>query len=256
MARIEFKKAEISYPVYSTGRQRSILTFAANRASFGQVAREAGRIPVVTALDGVSFSLKDGDRLAVVGRNGSGKSTLLKVCAGLLLPDRGVVEIEGTRASVLTMGASLDHDLTGFQNVDRIARLIGLRGKERKLLAEDIADFTELGDFLDLPVRTYSSGMMVRLLFALATSVERDILVVDEVIGAGDAHFIEKAAARVQQMFARAKILVLATHSGSIAEQLCNKAIWLDRGKVMAAGDPAKVWEAYVNQRPPLGAVA
>lgn len=256
MARIEFKKADISYPVYSTGRQRSILTFAANRASFGQIAREAGHIPVVDALRDITFSLKDGDRLAIVGRNGSGKSTLLKVCAGLLLPDRGVVEIEGTRASVLTLGSSLDPDRTGVDNVHRIGRLLGMCKSERKLLLEDVADFTELGDFLNLPVRTYSSGMTVRLLFALATSVERDILVVDEVIGAGDALFIDKAAKRVQAMFSRAKILVLATHSGDIAARLCNKALWLNASKQMMLGEPSEVWEAYTGQRPRLDAVA
>ncbi|MGH6950481.1 MAG: ABC transporter ATP-binding protein [Vitreimonas sp.] len=256
MTRIELKDVEVRYPVYASGRQRSILTFAANRASFGRVAREAGHIPTVDALNGVSISLREGDRLALVGRNGSGKSTLLKVCAGLILPDRGTATIVGSRASILTMSAALDPDKSGFENIIMIGRLLGVPRTRRQALVEDVAEFTELGDFLNLPVRTYSSGMTVRLLFALATSVERDILIVDEVIGAGDAHFVEKAAKRVRAMFERAKILVLATHAGHIAENLCNKALWIDAGRQVMMGEPKAVWEAYLNQRPPLGAVA
>jgi ABC-type polysaccharide/polyol phosphate transport system ATPase subunit len=256
MAHIKLTDVRVTYPVYSSGRQRSILTIAANRASFGRVAREAGTIPTVDALHGISFELKEGERLALVGRNGSGKSTLLKVCAGLILPDLGEAEISGSRASVLSLGSSLDPDKSGLDNIAMIGRLLGLRRAERRLLLEDVADFTELGDFLYLPARTYSSGMIVRLLFALATSVERDILVVDEVIGAGDAHFVEKAARRVRAMFQRAKILVLATHSGDIASQLCNRAIWVDAGRLLMSGEPKAVWDAYLQQRPPLEAVA
>jgi ABC-type polysaccharide/polyol phosphate transport system ATPase subunit len=256
MVRIELKDVEVSYPVYASGRQRSILTFAANRASFGRVAREAGQIPTVAALRGVSFQLQEGDRLAIVGRNGSGKSTLLKVCAGLILPDRGTAAIIGSRASILTIGASLDTDKSGLDNIIMISRLLGVRRKDRQALIDDVAEFTELGDFLNLPVRTYSSGMTVRLLFALATSVQRDILIVDEVIGAGDALFVEKAAKRVRAMFDRAKILVLATHTGHIAENLCTRALWIDSGRQVMSGEPNAVWDAYLNQRPPLDAVA
>lgn len=256
MPKIEFSKVDVRYPVYSSGRQRSLFSYAANRASFGRVARDVGRIPCVEALRGFSIDLKEGDRLAVVGRNGSGKTTFLKMCAGLVLPDFGVANIDGSRAAIINPGAGLDFDKTGAENVDLIGHMLGVPRAERKLLLEDVAEFTELGDFLSLPARTYSSGMLVRLLFALATSVERDILIVDEVIGAGDAHFVAKAAKRVQALFARAKILVLATHSGEIAEQLCNRAIWIDSGRIVMSGTPSAVWEAYVLQRPPLGAVA
>lgn len=125
-----------------------------------------------------------------------------------------------------------------------------------KELQEDVAQFTELGEFLTFPIRTYSAGMMVRLSFALATSVERDIIIVDELIGAGDAHFVEKAAKRVRALFERAKILVLATHGGNIATQLCNQALWLDRGREVMSGAPDEVWDAYVHERRPEGMVA
>jgi len=256
MVAITFDDAVVRYPVYSAGSQRSILSAAAHRVSFGRVARSAGRIPVVSALNGISIDLKEGDRLALLGRNGSGKTTFLKTCAGLVLPDEGTVAIDGTRATIINPSSGLDLEKTGVENVEYIGRLLGVRKSERKLLLEDVADFTELGDFLDLPVRTYSSGMIVRLLFALATSIERDILIVDEHIGAGDAHFMDKAAARVRSMFSRAKILVLATHSGDVAEQLCTRALWLDGGKTVMEGTPTQVWNAYLDQRPTLGAVA
>lgn len=251
MARIEFSNVFIKYPVYTSSRQRSILGFAANRASFGTIAQDAGSIPVVDALNGISFDLRDGDRLALVGRNGSGKTTILKACAGLILPDSGRVEVDGTRASILNPSAGLDTEKTGVENIEMIGRLLGVSRGRRKALLADVAEFTELGEFLTLPVRTYSSGMTVRLLFALATSVERDILIVDEVIGAGDALFMEKAARRVRTMFDRAKILILATHAGEISAQLCNRALWIDGGRQVAVGEPAAVWDAYVHQRVP-----
>lgn len=251
MARIELDNVFVRYPVYASSQQRSILGFAANRASFGHIARDAGRIPVVDALNGFSLSLKEGDRVALVGGNGSGKTTLLKVCSGLIVPDAGRAAIEGSRASILNPAAGLDPEKSGVENVKSIGRLLGVPRERRDALLRDVADFTELGDFLNLPIRTYSSGMTVRLMFALATSVVRDILVVDEVIGAGDAHFVEKAAQRIQIMFARAKILVLATHAGEIALQWCNRAVWIESGRQVMAGDPAAVWDAYLHQRRP-----
>ncbi len=251
MARLILSGVSVRYPVYATSRQRSILGFAANRASFGRIARDAGSITFVDALDNVSFRLQDGDRLALIGRNGSGKTTMLKLCSGLILPTHGALEIDGTRASIITPGAGLDHEKTGLENIELFARLLGVPRSERKSLLEDVAEFTELGDYLALPIRTYSAGMLVRLMFALATSVPRDILIVDEIIAAGDAMFVEKAAERVQSLFSKAKILVLATHSGEIASQMCNRAIWMECGRPVMAGAPEDVWDAYINQRKP-----
>lgn len=251
MARITATDVFLDYPVYTTSRQRSILGFAANRASFGRVARDASNIQIVQALRGVSFDLKTGDRLAVLGRNGSGKTTLLKLCAGLILPTAGTLVAEGTRATMLNAGAGFDVDKTGVENIEHVGLLMGISKKARKALLDDVAEFTELGDFLNLPLRTYSAGMIVRIMFALATSVQRDILIVDEVIGAGDAHFVEKAAKRVRSMFDRAKILVVATHSHAIASQLCNRAILMDSGHAVMEGHPDEVWKAYLDDRPP-----
>ena len=256
MAHITIKDAVVRYPVYSTVRQRSLLSYAAHKASFGRVAREVGHIPVVEALRGISLDLKDGDRLALIGRNGSGKTTMLKLCAGLLLPDSGTVVVEGTRAAILNPAAGLDPDKTGAENVEQIGRLLSLTKPVRKRLLDDVADFTELADFLNLPVRTYSSGMVVRLLFAMATSVERDVLIIDELIGAGDAHFMEKAATRVHAMFQRAKVLVVATHAESIVTLLCNRALLLDSGQVVMDAAPQQVWDVYMGGPAPIGLTA
>lgn len=256
MTHIKVEDAVVRYPLYSSSRQRSLLTFAAHKASFGKVATEAGNITVVQALNSVSVELNEGDRVALFGRNGSGKTTFLKMCAGLILPDAGSISVQGTHAAIINPGAALDPEKTGAENVDYTGRLLGVSKAQRAALQAEVAEFTELGDFINLPVRTYSAGMMVRLLFALATSIERDIVIADEVLGAGDAHFVEKAATRVQQMFDRAKVLIIATHSGEIATQLCNRAIWLDSGRVVMTGKPDEVWDAYIHQRVPLEAVA
>lgn len=256
MTHIRITNAVVRYPLYSSSRQRSLLTFAAHKASFGRVARDAGDITVVQALNGVTIQINEGDRLALFGRNGSGKTTFLKMCAGLIFPDEGSVSVEGSHAAIINTGAGLDAEKTGAENVDYIGRLLGVPRHKRAALLEEVAEFTELGDFMYLPVRTYSAGMMVRLLFALATSIERDIIIADEVLGAGDALFVEKAAARVRSMFDRAKLLVIATHSGEIAMRLCNRALWMDGGRVVMQGDPAEVWDAYIHQRVPLDDVA
>lgn len=251
MARISLTEIEVSYPVYTTLRQRSLLGAAAHRASFGRIARDVGNVTVVKALNGLTIDLKPGDRLALVGRNGAGKTTLLKLCAGLILPDAGRSEIEGTRASIFNLTAGMDPDKSGLENIEMVGQLLGVPRNRREALREDVIEFTELGEFIGLPVRTYSSGMAVRLAFALATSVERDILVVDEAIGAGDALFLKKAAQRVRALFDRAKILILATHSGEIASRLCNQAVWLDGGRAVMTGEPAAVWDAYIHERVP-----
>jgi ABC-type polysaccharide/polyol phosphate transport system ATPase subunit len=253
MAHIKLSKVFVSYPVYGSSRQRSIFGSAANRVAFGRIAREAGRVAMVDALRGLSFELGDGDRLALFGRNGSGKSTLLKLCSGLLVADSGRVDLSGSRASLLHVGAGMDLEMTGAENVDMVGSLLGVSRSGRALLAEDVAEFTELGEFLNLPIRTYSTGMLVRLMFALATAVHRDILIVDEIIGAGDAMFVHKASQRLLSLFERSKILVLATHSGELAAQMCNCAVWIDGGKAVMFGEPRDVWEAFAHNQRPVG---
>ncbi len=248
MARLDLNAVEVNYPIFTSGTQQSLFANVAHRASFGVLARAAGEGIFVQALKGVSLSLKDGDRLGIVGRNGSGKSTLLKVAANLIWPQRGRVDSTGVVRNVITLGAGLDPDMTGFENIHYVCHLYGMTKAQTKAISADIEAFSELGEFLNIPIRTYSSGMLVRLSFSLATSLPADILVVDEILGAGDAHFIGRAKERIESLMEKAKITVFATHSAEILTAFCNKAIWLDRGLIRFAGTPEETWNQYIAE--------
>jgi ABC-type polysaccharide/polyol phosphate transport system ATPase subunit len=248
VAKLELHGVEVYYPVFTSGTQQSLLANVAHKASFGVLARSASEGMAVRALKGVSLSLKDGDRLGIVGRNGSGKTTLLKVAANLVWPQQGRVEMSGVIRNVIALGAGLDMEMTGFQNIDYVCRLYGLSKATTKSIANDIEEFSELGEFLNIPIRTYSSGMLLRLSFSLATALPGDILVVDEVLAAGDAHFIGRAKARIESLLDKARITVFATHSPDILTTFCNKAIWMDRGLVRFAGSPEETWARYMAE--------
>lgn len=189
------------------------------------------------ALDGIDGEIATGDRIALIGKNGSGKSTLLKVLSGIYQPTGGFLEMQGKISSILDIGVGLNNDATGYENILLVGALHGKTRREMKAKFEDIEQFTELKDYLKIPVYTYSSGMRVRLAFAIATCMESDILILDEVIGAGDHSFIEKAHSRLKNLVHKSKILILASHSTQILHQFCNKALILDRGKCTFFGD-------------------
>lgn len=250
MAKIELRGVEVSYPVFSAGRQESLFSNVLTRASFGVIGRSSMAATEVKALRGISFTLRDGDRVGIIGANGSGKTTLLKTLAGITWPQQGFIDVEGQVSSIITLGVGLDHERTGYENIEFVCKLFQIDKAERARIAEDIADFTQLGEFMNLPVRTYSSGMIVRLTFALATSLPGDILVVDEVLGAGDAAFQARASERTKARYADTKIFVMATHSPAALVEYCNYCIWLDRGQIVDHGTPAEVWERYAAQAP------
>lgn len=250
MAKIELRGVEVSYPVFSAGRQESLFSNVLSRASFGIIGRSAMASTEVKALRGLSFTLRDGDRLGVIGANGSGKTTLLRTLAGITWPQSGYVDVDGKIASIITIGAGLDYERTGFENVQFVCNLFQLSKAKFREIAADIAEFTQLGEFMNLPVRTYSSGMAMRLTFAMATALPGDILVVDEVLGAGDAAFQMRAAQRTKDRYQNTKIFVMATHSPAALTEYCNYCIWLDRGQVVDHGEPAEVWARYANQTP------
>jgi ABC-type polysaccharide/polyol phosphate transport system ATPase subunit len=247
---LRLDRAYISYPVVSSSRQQSILSHAARAAAFGLLGKSNGDIQYVNAINGISMELRDGARLGLVGRNGSGKTTLLKTLAGIYFPDRGLRDVKGRIASLLSVGAGLDPEKSGYENIRFLAQLFGLSKLELDALTADVEEFTELGPFLNMPTRVYSAGMSVRLSFALATGLPGEILLIDEVLAAGDAHFMAKAVARMQVRAEQAKILVLATHSPDMLTQFCDVAIWLQSGKLMDAGDPASVWANYAADLP------
>jgi ABC-type polysaccharide/polyol phosphate transport system ATPase subunit len=234
----------VSFPVYYGG-SRSLKKSLLSRGSAGRIARDVNARIVIDALRDVSVSLENGDRLALIGANGAGKTTLLRVMAGIYEPMVGTVSVRGRISPMFDIGLGIDSDLCGYDNICLRGMLLGLSSREIEALLPGIAEFTELGDYLEMPVRTYSSGMMLRLTFAVATCFEPEILLMDEWILAGDAHFMARAQARVDSFVQKASVLVLASHNLDVCRKWCNKALWLERGNAQAFGTVADVIDTY-----------
>lgn len=190
------------------------------------------------ALEDISLRIEDGERFALLGRNGAGKTTLLKVIAGIFAPTRGSVRREGKVSTLLTTQTGMNPEATAYENIMSAGLLLGL---DRKIISEhvipDVAEFTELGKFMSMPMRTYSAGMRARLAFAISTSIAPQILLMDEMIGAGDAFFVEKARTRIDKMLEESSIVVLASHNLTIIRGICQRALVLDKGRISYAGD-------------------
>ena len=210
------------------------------RNSVGQLFSRQAPEPF-WALRHVSFNVVRGESLAVIGPNGAGKSTLLQVLAGILIPSEGSVAVRGHVSSLLTLGAGFDQELTGRENILLAGAFLGLDDPIVRELLPTIVEFADLGPFIDAPIRTYSSGMRARLGFAIATSVDPDILLLDEVLATGDATFRSKSKQRVIELVKAAKGIVLVTHDMTWVTEYCNRAILLERGKLIIEGDPAEV---------------
>jgi ABC-type polysaccharide/polyol phosphate transport system ATPase subunit len=204
------------------------------------------------ALRNVSFRLDRGESMAVVGRNGAGKSTLLGLVAGLAEPQVGRVEVQGRVAALLELGSGFHGDLTGVENLWLNASLLGLTRKRTAEVFDSVVEFSGLGDFIFEPLRTYSSGMMMRLAFAVAVHVDPDILIVDEVLGVGDASFYQKCMDKILEFRHAGKTLLFVSHSAAALPLLCERALWLDKGQVMADGPIDEVLTLYEEQAPSL----
>jgi len=200
------------------------------------------------ALKEVSFRLQQGETMAVVGRNGAGKSTLLGLVAGLSEPSRGLVTVNGRVAALLELGSGFHQDLTGAENLRLNAALLGLSGRRTSELYEQIVDFSGIRDFIDEPLRTYSSGMIMRLGFSVAVHVDPDILIVDEVLAVGDKDFQAKCFDKISEFKRSGRTLLFVSHAASLVERLCDRAIWLDRGEVIMDGQAREVVAAYTGQ--------
>lgn len=243
MARISVNNVTLYYPIIGAG-DRSVKNSLLSFATGGKITKGSGTM-LVTGLDKINLELRDGDRLGLIGHNGAGKSTLLKVLAGIYSPTLGSIEVEGRIVSTLNITLGFEHEATGYENIFLRGRLLGLSSEEIESKVDEIAEFTELGKYLDLPVRVYSSGMLMRLAFAVMTSLESDILLMDEVIGTGDARFIHKAEARLDEFMNRAKIMVIASHSDGVIREFCNKALLLKNGTPFASGDVDEILSIY-----------
>lgn len=207
------------------------------------------------ALRNVSFALDRGESLAVIGPNGAGKSTLLGLLAGLATPDSGSVEVHGRVAALLELGSGFHPDLTGRENVRLNASLLGLSRNQTKAAFDSIVDFSGIVDFIDEPLRTYSSGMMMRLAFAVAVNVDPDILLIDEVLAVGDAAFQAKCFERIREFRRAGKALVCVSHGANMIRELCDRAIWLDHGELLMEGTVERVLRAYTGTRASISAV-
>jgi ABC-type polysaccharide/polyol phosphate transport system ATPase subunit len=191
------------------------------------------------------MNIQAGDRVALIGSNGAGKTTLLRVMAGIYEPVSGTVTSRGRISPMFDIGLGIDQEISGYENIRLRGLILGLRPDEIEERMQDIIDFTELGDYLDIPVRTYSSGMMTRLTFAVATCFAPEILLMDEWIMAGDAGFISKAEHRIQRFVEKASIMVLASHSQAICRRFCNRGIWMETGQVRAIGPIDDILDQY-----------
>ncbi len=199
----------------------------------------------LTVLRDVSFVVPKGGTLGVIGQNGSGKSTLLKLLAGIYRPTAGRVRVEGRLSALIELGAGFHPEFTGRENIYINGIILGRSRRDLDQLADPIIDFAELREFIDEPVRTYSSGMYMRLAFSVAMMVDPDVLVIDEILAVGDEHFQRKSRARIEEFQQRGKTLVLVTHDAGAVQSFCNQAIWLDGGRMAAQGEPSTVIAAY-----------
>ena len=247
MASIELDQVTIEFPIYNA-RGRSLTGELFRRTVGGLIQSDKSSSYVsVVALRDISLTLTDGDRLGLIGHNGAGKTTLLRVLAGVYEPLSGRAQINGTVASLTDITMGMDFERTGYENIMMRGVFLGLEPKEMRRMIPEIEAFTELGEFLTLPLRTYSSGMLLRLAFAVTTAVIPEVLIMDELIGAGDAAFVVKATARLNEMISNSHILVIASHDVETIRRLCNKAALLQTGRIVRVGPVEEVISAYMG---------
>ena len=198
-----------------------------------------------TALENISFSVQRGEILGLIGHNGAGKTTLLKLISKILQPTKGTIRIRGNIVPILSLGSGFDGDLTGRENIFLNGAIMGYNEKFLNDKYEKIVEFSELKDFIDVPIRNYSSGMLARLAFSIASMVKPEILIIDEILAVGDASFREKSRARMNELMSGGTTVLFVTHSLQQVRELCNRVMWLDHGKMKMIGDPNEVCDLY-----------
>lgn len=230
-ALIAFNDVTIQYPIYNN-RNMSLRNQLVRISTGGRIENEAGKVQVVTALKNATFTINHGERVGLVGHNGAGKSTLLRTMAGIYTPVMGTVTRQGRTATMLELGSGIDPELSGYENIVRMSMLLGMSSDHIRQSIPEIEDFTQLGDFLQLPLRTYSSGMATRLMFAVATSTKPDILLVDEMFGTGDAEFQAHARKRMEDLISSVGIFVFASHDDDLIRAYCQRLFFLNHGVI------------------------
>lgn len=242
MVSIDVVDACVDFPIFDA-RTRSLKKSVLGKAG-GRIGTES-KVPIIEALRDVTVSLRQGDRVALVGHNGAGKSTLLRLMSGIYEPTRGWASVRGKVAPVFDLAVGMDPEISGLDNIVIRGLFLGMTRKQMESRIDDIAAFTELGDYLKMPLRTYSTGMRVRLALGVVTSIDPEILLLDEGIGSVDAKFLAKARTRLNELVARSGILVFASHSDEFLADLCDTAIWMDRGTIREHGPLREVLHHY-----------
>ena len=229
---IEASNMTVEFPIFENSH-RSLKNKLLNLTTGGRIGSGEGNQPVVRALNKIDFKIQNGERVGLSGHNGCGKTTLLRVLSGVYEPVYGKLVVRGKTASLLDLSMGMDPDATGFENIYLRGVIEGLKPRIIREKVDDIADFTELGDFLNMPVRTYSSGMMLRLAFAISTSVDCEILIMDEWLSVGDESFSFKATQRLKNLISKAGILLIASHDTALIKSLCTRCIYLEHGNLV-----------------------
>lgn len=242
MTYIKLQDVSISFAIYNS-KTRSVRT-ELFRAIGGKIHSVDSTV-YIDALNSINLEIHNGDRLGIIGHNGAGKTTLLKLLSRIYEPTKGTFLSEGSVSSLTDITMGMDPESTGYQNIIMRCILLGMTIKEAKAKVEEIIEFSELREYIDLPMRTYSTGMYLRLAFTISTCIVPDILIMDEMIGTGDASFIEKARLRLMNFISKTKIIVLSSHNMQIIKDICNKGLWMEKGKIIMYDDIEKVVEAY-----------
>lgn len=243
---IELNDVSVEFPIYNA-YGRSLKRSLVHITTGGRIGLSSMDRVVVKALSGISFRLNHGDRLGLLGHNGAGKTTLLRVLGGAYEPTGGTIKRVGKTASLFDLMLGMDPESTGRENILIRGRMMGLTKAQIAARSEAIEEFSDLGDYLDLPMRTYSSGMTVRLAFAISTAIEPEILLMDEWLSAGDASFIDKAETRMDSLVGSTGILVLASHSHTLLKQVCNKGLLMEHGEIKFIGNIDDAIERYLG---------
>lgn len=244
MALIDLKNVSIDIPVFNS-QGRSLKKAMLGIATGGKIGLTEKGKTIIRSLDDLTFSIRPNERVGLLGHNGAGKSTLLRVLSGVYHPCKGTCNIDGSVGSLIDISLGIDGEATGIENIFLRAALLGIPRKIVEKNLEEIIDFSELGDFINMPVRTYSSGMHMRLAFSVSTMISPDILLMDEWLSVGDLSFQKKAELRLTSLIERANILVIASHSRALLENCCTRILWLEHGKLKKDGPAKEICDEY-----------
>ena len=249
MAFITLDKASVVLPIFNSSA-RSITNTLVSAATGGVLTAQKGGHLSIEALKDIDLQIVAGDRIGIVGHNGSGKSTLLRLLSGVYEPSSGKIKRSGSVSSLVDISLGINGENTGRENIYLRGKLMGLTKKEIEEKIDEIIEFSELGDYINLPVRIYSSGMLLRLAFSVSTSITADILIMDEWLSVGDGAFADRAGQRLRNLVDESEILVIASHTRDLLEETCNKIVWLEHGSVRKIGSVGEIIDEYFGPKP------